>query len=112
MTQIRSADELVKRALTEPGVLERLKTDPATELQRLSAEVVTDVPQLPPLESDVMIYRLAVGTISLVALIGVGGAVVVSLIKGPDSVPDILTAISAGAIGSLAGLLSPIGFRR
>jgi len=112
MTQIRSADELVKRALTEPGVLDRLKADPAAELQRLSSEVVNDVPQLPPLESDVMIYRLAVGTISLVALIGVGGAVFISLFKGPDSVPDILTAISAGAIGSLAGLLSPIGIRR
>ncbi len=89
-----------------------MKIDPVTELQRISAEVVTEVPQLPPLESDVMIYRLAVSAISLVALIGVGGAVFVSLIKGPDSVPDILTAISAGAIGSLAGLLSPIGYRR
>lgn len=111
-TQIRSADELVRRALTDPATLERLKADPAAELQRLSAEVVRDVSPTPPLESDVVLYRLAVGTIGLVALIGVTGAVLVSATKGAFAVPDILTAISAGAIGSLAGLLSPIGYRR
>jgi hypothetical protein len=111
-TQVRSAEELVRRAVTDPEVLARLQADPAAELQRLSAEVVKAVPPSPPLESDVLIYRMAVGTIGLVALIGVTGAVIVSATKGAFAVPDILTAISAGAIGSLAGLLSPISFRR
>jgi hypothetical protein len=111
-TQVRSADEMVKRALSDPETMERLKADPATELQRLASEVIKDVAPTPPLESDVLIYRLAVGTIGGVALIGVTGAVLISLSKGAFAVPDILTAISAGAIGSLAGLLSPIGYRR
>jgi hypothetical protein len=111
-TNVRSADELVKRALSDQETLERLKQDPEKELHRLAADVVKDVTPTPPLESDVLIYRLAVGTIGLTALIGAAGAVLIAVFKGGDAVPDILTAISAGAIGSLAGLLSPISWRR
>lgn len=118
-TQLRSVDELVKRAMIEPGVLDRLKDDPITELQRLAVEVRHDVPATPPLESDVWIYRMAVGTIGSVALIAMIGAIytinpIASGTIRPDTTPLLtaLVSVGSGAIGALAGLLTPIAFRR
>jgi hypothetical protein len=51
----RSAEELVKRALVEPGLLDRIKADPVHELQELAAKIVAEIPASPPLESDVWI---------------------------------------------------------
>ena len=110
-TQARSAEEMVRRMLVEPGLLERIKADPVKELQQLAAEVVKEVPSSPPLETDVWIYRIVVGTIGLVALIAVVGAIFISL-RADLQVPDLLTAIGSAAIGALAGLLSPVSFRR
>jgi hypothetical protein len=110
--QARSVDELIKRILVEPGALDRIKADPARELQRLAVEAIRDTPPSAPLESDVWVYRIVVGTIGAVALLSVAGAVLLANRVGADKVPDVLTAIGSAAIGALAGLLTPIPFRR
>ncbi len=104
--QVRSAEELVKRALVEPGLLDRIKADPVKELQELAAKVVQDILPSPPLESDVWIYRIVVGALGLVVLSAVIGAIVLTAMKA-TAIPEILTAIGSAAVGALAGLLAP-----
>lgn len=105
MEQIRSADELVKRAVITPGLMDKIKADPATELQKLASEVVREVPAT-PLQTDRWIYRLVVGALGLVILVAIIGAILLAW-KGQTTTPDILTAIGSAAVGALAGLLAP-----
>ncbi len=114
-SQMRSAEALVRRALVEPGVLDRIQADPVRALQELAAEVVKDIPPSPPLENDVWIYRVVVGIIGFVALVAVVGAIYLALetgAAGEVKVPALLTAIGSGAVGALAGLLAPVSYRR
>ncbi len=104
--QLRSAEELVKRASLEPGLLDKIKADPMKELQELAAKVVQEVPQSPPLESDVWIYRMVVIALGLAVISAVIGAIVLTAIKA-QSIPELLTAIGSAAVGALAGLLAP-----
>lgn len=106
---LRSADEIVRRVITEQGLQERLKADPVGVLQEMAA---TATRESPTVESDIWIYRIVVALIGLAALVAVGGAVWISVVKGGNEVPDVLTAIGSGAIGALAGLLSPVQYRR
>ncbi|MCU0489757.1 MAG: hypothetical protein MUE67_12505 [Anaerolineales bacterium] len=110
----RSADELVKRILADPKTWERIQADHATELLRLAKEVGEDIPPTPPLESDVFIYRMVVAVIGAVAIVAVIGAILVVALDVSESTPLLtaLVSISSAAIGALAGLLSPMGFRR
>ena len=104
--QIRSADELVKRAIVEPGLLDKIKADPTRELQELATKVVKDIPPRPPLESDVWIYRMVVGALGLVVLSAIIGAIVLTAMKATP-IPEILIAIGSASVGALAGLLAP-----
>lgn len=104
--QTRSAEELVKRALIEPGLLEKIKADPVRALQTLASEVVRDLPSNPPLQTDVWIYRVVVGALGMAVLAALLGAIVLAL-KSQGETPDILTAIGSAAVGALAGLLAP-----
>lgn len=104
--QLRSAEELVKRALVEPGLLAKIQANPATELQNLAAQVVKEVPSAPPLQSDVWIYRMVVGALGLAALAAVGGTISLSIQKISPT-PETLTALGSAAVGALAGLLAP-----
>ncbi len=110
----RSADELVKRILSDPKTWERIQSDHATELLKLAKEVGDDIPPNPPLESDVFIYRMVVAVIGIVAVVAVIGAIVVVALGVGESTPLLtaLVSISSAALGALAGLLSPMGFRR
>jgi cytochrome bd-type quinol oxidase subunit 1 len=108
-SQYRSAEELVRRVIVEPGLKERVTADPVAVLQELATQVTRENPSV---ESDVWIYRIVVGLIGFTALVAVGGAIWIATIRGSQSVPDILTALGSGAIGALAGLLSPVQFRR
>jgi hypothetical protein len=80
----------------------------------MAKEVGEDIPPAPPLESEVFIYRLVVIVIGIVAVRAVPGAILVVVFNVTDATP-LLTAwvsISSAAVGALAGLLSPVSFRR
>lgn len=104
-TQPRSADELVKMALLEPGRLDKLRADPALELQKLAREAVAVVPQGPVLESDMWIYRIVVSALGLAILCAVIGGIVLAAMK-ITPLPEVLIAIGSAAVGALAGLLA------
>jgi hypothetical protein len=112
--EIRSADELVKRLLSEPELWAKVQTDPAKELLRLAKDVDVDMPAGSALETDIMIYRMVVVVIGLVAILAVTGAILIVVFNVSDAAPLLtaLVSISSAAIGALAGLLSPVSFRR
>lgn len=114
--QTRSADELVKRLLSDPNTWQAVQDNPTTELLRLAKEVGQDPEFRPALESDVFIYRMVVAVIGVVAIVAVIGAIY-AVINGTNAVDStaLLTAlvsISSASIGALAGLLSPMSFRK
>ncbi len=118
-TEMRSADELVRRILIDPQTLEKVKADPATELLKLAKDVSQDMPSGAALESDVFIYRMVVAIIGVVAIIAVIGAILVVAIPHPPDLNSLsnalltaMVSISSASIGALAGLLSPVSFRR
>jgi hypothetical protein len=105
----RSAEEIVRRVITEKGLKERVAADPVSALQELADQVIKENPTV---EGDVWIYRIVVALIGATALIAVCGAIWIASRNANAQVPDILTAIGSGAIGALAGLLSPVQYRR
>mgnify|MGYP001576238022 CR=1 FL=1 len=102
--QMHTAQELVRRALIEPGRLDEIKRDPVTALQNLAEAVVRDTPPR-PLESDVMVYRLVVGALGSVVVLSVLGVIVLAGLT--RAVPETLTALGSAAIGCLGGILAP-----
>ena len=108
MSTNRSAEELVKRVLLEPGVLEKIKADPAKTLQELANQVIEDLPYTPPLESDRLIYRIVVSALGIVVVLSVLGAIILTFRHtGDTKIPETLTALGSASIGALAGLLAP-----
>lgn len=105
----RTAEELVRRVIAEKGLRERVAEDPIATLQELADQVTKDNPTM---EGDVWIYRIVVALIGATALVAVCGAIWIAGLDTQAGVPDILTAIGSGAIGALAGLLSPVQYRR
>lgn len=60
----------------------------------------------PPLEWDTWIYRIVVGSLALVVLSVVVGAMILTAYRlGP--IPDVITALGSTALGAIAGLLAP-----
>ena len=117
--EIRSADVLVDKLLSNPEMWAKAKEDPAAVLRKLAKEIDADHPPTTALESDITIYRMVVAIIGVVAVIAVIGAIWVVGVSGGNTdyqnATALLTAlvsISSAAIGALAGLLSPMGFRR
>lgn len=106
----RSADELVKRAIVEPGTLAAIQRDPIPALQQLAREVVRDVPQNRPLETDTVLYRMVVGSLGVVSVSSVLGVIVLAALT--RGIPETLTALGAAAIGCLGGLLAPSPMRK
>ena len=101
----RSAEELVRRAAVEPGRLQEIQRDPLSALQKLAQEVVRDVPQGRPIDTDVLLFRMVVGSLGVVSVSSVLGVILLAaLTKG---IPETLTALGAAAIGCLGGLLAP-----
>ena len=101
----RSAEELVRRAAVMPDVLQEIRRDPLPALQKLAQEVVRDVPQSRPLDTDALLFRMVVGSLGAVSVSSVLGVILLAgLAKG---VPETLTALGAAAIGCLGGLLAP-----
>ena len=108
--QIRSAELLVKEAISSPEIMAELKSDPEGTLKKLEQQVVGKLPRA--LEQDKWIYRIVVGSLSLVVLVVVIGVIFLAVKHTTDTtgtldIPDVLTALGSAAIGALAGLLAP-----
>lgn len=104
----RSANVLANKLL-EPGVLDQVKAKPQETVRKLAEEATRELPP-PPLVFDKLIYRIVVGSLGLVSILAVIGAIYLSAIAPSTStpnIPDTLTALGAAAIGALAGLLAP-----
>ena len=106
----RSAEELVRRAVVTPGVLQEIQRNPGPALQKLAQEDVKDVPQSRPLDTDVLLYRVIVACLGAVMLVSALG--VIALAIAHVAVPETLTALGSGAIGCLGGLLAPSPMKR
>ena len=103
MPETRSVDELVKRVTESRQLVEELKADPTTTLQRVASQVVRDIP--PALETDPWIYRIVVLVLGLAVLLALIGAILLSAWN--LAIPETLTALGSAAVGALAGLLAP-----
>ena len=105
--QIRSAELLVKTAISDPATLDELRKSPEEALKKLETQIVKQLPRV--LDQDKWIYRIVVGSLSLVVLSVVLGAIFLSakVSTGDVKIPDILTALGSAAVGALAGLLAP-----
>lgn len=99
---IRSAEELLRRVVTNPMLAEEISKNPVKSLQALVTMVTKEIP---PLESDVWIYRIVVSALGAVVFTSVLGAIFITRNQG--TVPDILTALGSASVGALAGLLAP-----
>ena len=95
-----TATDLADLVRADPDLQEEVKKDPVETLERLSR----------PLENDLWIYRIVVGTLSFSILAVIIASTVIVLTQDAD-VPDVLVAIGTGAIGALAGLLAPVPSR-
>ena len=58
-----------------------------------------------PLQTDVWVYRVVVGGLVLVVLVGLSLVATLSILG--HTVPAIFTAAVSGAIGAVAGILAP-----
>lgn len=96
----------------EPESLEMPSQNLVPSLQESNFEILTpeitekeDSNMGTPLQNDRWIYRIVVGALALSLISSIVGAV---YLKAEDKdIPDILTALGAGALGGLAGLLAP-----
>ncbi|MBI5302903.1 MAG: hypothetical protein HY868_12265 [Chloroflexi bacterium] len=93
--RVESVSELAVQVARDPELAKRIQANPAETLAGLAA----------PLQSDVWIYRVVVGTLGLGVLVGMVGAIVLALVGKP--IPEVLIALGSAAIGALAGLLAP-----
>jgi hypothetical protein len=94
-TSLRTVSQLRAQVMLDPKLRADLSTDPETTLARL------DIVPVP----DTWIYRIVVGSLGLVVLSSVIGAIVLSAVGKP--IPELLLALGSAAIGALAGLLAP-----
>jgi len=102
---------MARRAESVEDLADMIRDDPdlAKEIQQRPADTVADrIAELAaPLESDVWIYRIVVGALSLVAVLSMAGAIVVAVGTSGTPVPDAVVALGSAAVGALAGLLTP-----
>jgi hypothetical protein len=102
---LRSANLLVDRALS-PENIQNLKSNPEKTLKALAEQVTKELPP-PAYLFDVWIYRIVVISLGIVVIAAVVGTLLLMTSNSSISVPDIVTALGAAAIGALAGLLAP-----
>ena len=90
-----SVQELAMMVSENPELAEMIKKDPVKALESLAS----------PLQTDVLLYRLVVGSLGAAVLITLIGAIV--LVALGKQTPEVLVAIGSAAVGALAGLLAP-----
>jgi hypothetical protein len=94
-SRIQYVSELAIRVAQDPSLASRIKDKPVETIAGIAA----------PLQWDVWIYRMVVGTLGLAVLASIIVAIVIAM-SGKE-LPQILVAIGSSAVGALAGLLAP-----
>ncbi|WP_340113175.1 hypothetical protein [Maribellus mangrovi] len=95
---VKSLDDLRKKLISDPKLVEEFKKDPVSALGDYS---VTDIPS--------QVYKTAVtGLIIVIILIIVGIFTLYAFgkISNETELPTLITAIGSAAIGAVAGLLT------
>jgi hypothetical protein len=112
--QIRSAELLVRTALSDPQVLNSLKTKPEETLKKLESEVVQQLPRIAPPDPPTLnrIWLLVVGAFALVMvfaayILGVGVSAKLEQGAVYATKSDTILTVFTTVVGFLAGLLSP-----
>jgi predicted phage tail protein len=95
--RVESVVDLAEMVREDPELAKEIQSRPAERIAELAA----------PLESDLWIYRIVVGALSLVAVFSIVGAIVVAVGTNDTQVPDAVVALGSAAVGALAGLLAP-----
>jgi hypothetical protein len=90
-----SVQELAVKVAENPELAGLIKKDPVKALQSLAT----------PLQTDVLLYRIVVGSLGAAVLITLIGAIL--LVALGKQVPEVLVALGSAAVGALAGLLAP-----
>jgi len=93
--KIQSVAELASLVAKDSALADRIRVDPVLALESVAA----------PLQEDKVIYRIVVGALGAAVILGMAGALILSLFG--KAIPDILTALGSAAVGALAGLLAP-----
>jgi hypothetical protein len=94
-TSIRTVGQLRVRVARDQHLMDELRADPETTLARLDSEPVPDTG----------VYRIVVGSLGIVVIICVIGAIYLTAVG--KTAPEILIALGSAAVGALAGLLAP-----
>lgn len=112
--QIRSADLLVKTALSSPQTIQELKTNTEDTLKKLGVQAVDQLPrlELPTPPANDRIWLLIVGAFALVmvgsaAVLGFGVFSQVLDVTKQITKSDTILTVFTTVVGFLAGLLAP-----
>ena len=92
---VKTVPQLAHELRTNPDLVAEFKEDPLKAISRLPA----------PLQTDEWIYRIVVLALGVVAVLGVVGAILLSLMGA--GIPEVLLALGSASVGALAGLLAP-----
>lgn len=107
----RSANVFLDMVLKTPELFSPdMKQDDREKRLKELAEIATEKLPPPAYLVDKTVYRIVVISLGLVAVIAVFGALFLGTLQifGEEVlVPDLMTALGAGAIGALAGMLAP-----
>jgi hypothetical protein len=107
MRETPRSEEVAMRYIAELAEAVERDSELARRIQENPVKVLRDLAPK-PLQSDVWIYRMVVGTLGLIGLVAVLGAILLTAMgKGGDQIPGVVTALGSAAIGALAGLLAP-----
>ena len=110
--QIRSAELLVKNALSDPEVMQKIQEHPESTLNALKEEAVQQLPRLCPPNhiTSNRIWIVIVGSFAVVMLYSVwilGSGVSQTTTDTPVTKSDTILTVLMTVISFLAGLLSP-----
>lgn len=107
----RSANLLKDMIISTPELFDpKLKPEEREERLAKMADAATKKLPPPAYIVDEVVYRIVVISLGLVAVIAVFGALFLGTLQifgEVVEVPDLMTALGAGAIGALAGMLAP-----
>lgn len=108
---IRSADLLVGEIAKSKDLRDQLVADPIGTLNKVADEVTKQLPQ-PAYVGDKLLYRIVVSVLGVAVLLALAGAIILTVALPTATIPEIVTALGAAAIGALAGLLTPVAAQK
>ena|SRR5271157_2254073 len=94
--RIQSVSDLAVKVAQDPILAKAISDNPASGIANVAAG---------PLRTDVVIYRIVVGSLGAAVVLAVIGAIVLAALNKTS--PEILVALGSAAVGALAGLLAP-----